>query len=81
MTKTLKRPKIKLFSVPSGLTSAQILQYLVLGQAASPGENSNLSLLLQAFKSLKLGGKKKTSSVGDVTQQISDQLGISRNWL
>lgn len=72
---TLKQPNVSLFSIPSNLSQADILSYLIFGHPANVNTPGNISLLLQAVDTLNLGGGKTTP--GGITDKISQGLGLS----
>jgi len=73
VTGTARRPKIRLFSIPSNLSQADILSYLILGYATNLNSSANIDLLLEAASALKLGG----SGTGGVVSQIKQGLGLT----
>jgi len=76
LTGTAKHPKIQLFSIPSTLSQADVLSYLVLGYAGVASNSGNIGLLLEAASSLQLGGKGAGSG-GGVVSQIKQGLNLS----
>lgn len=72
----LTEPKIKLFSVPSNLSQADILSLLLLGKPASQASESGGQLLLTAVSALNLG-----SGAGgtQLLEQLKHNLGIDFN--
>lgn len=71
---TLKSPKTKLFSVPSGQSQADILSMLILGRSTSQATGANDSqLLLSALSSLNLGNG---SSGMQLTEQLQHAFGL-----
>lgn len=72
----LSKPKIKLFSIPSNLSQADILSLLLLGKPANQASESGSQLLLTAVSALNLG-----SGAGgtQLLQQVKQNLGIDFN--
>lgn len=70
---SLRRPQISLFSIPSSLSQADILSYLLFGTPSNSNGPSNVSILLDAITSLNLDD----SSEGNATSKISQSLGLA----
>jgi len=67
ITGRVKNPKIKLFSEPPGLSQADILSYIVLGQPLGSASKSSLSVLMTAASALDVG-----SDNGGITKVIGN---------
>ncbi|OGT68617.1 MAG: hypothetical protein A3J38_07460 [Gammaproteobacteria bacterium RIFCSPHIGHO2_12_FULL_45_9] len=70
---TLDSPTFTLFSVPSTLSQADILSYLLFDQPSNANTPGNISLLVQALEQFRLGGM----APGGVSNEISQTLGIT----
>lgn len=80
---TFRQPKITLFSQPPNLSQADILSYLILGDAGTLNANKNhdntnghLALIMRALDAIKLGSEGLTKT-GSIIQQIQKGLGFS----
>ncbi len=74
---TVSHPSISLFSSPIALSQADILSYLLFGSPASGGSASNLSAIVGAVSSLKLGGDKSDVSISRIKQRLGiTELGV-----
>jgi len=69
VTGDAKKPVMKLFSEPPGMSESDILSYLVLGAPANAASGSQAQLLMKAAQS--------TSSVGNLSNNIKDTFGLS----
>ena len=69
----LRSPHIKLFSIPSTLSQADILSMLVLGMPASQVGNSGGKVLLNAIAALNLDNGSKGAQL---MKQMHDHLGL-----
>lgn len=70
----LDNMKIMLFSIPDGLSQADILSYLIIGKSSDQASDASMQLLLKAATSLNFAG------VGDIyglTDTIKDKMGLS----
>lgn len=74
MNGPLKTAEIKLFSVPAGLSSADILSYLVLGRPASEAGGSGAQLLMNAAS--LLGSSSGSGPIVRLQQQLKNTLGL-----
>ena len=72
---TLRHPNVSLYSVPSNLSQADILSYLLFGHPSNANTPNNITLLLQAIDSLKIGGGKSTP--GGIADRIEQGLGLN----
>lgn len=64
-------PKIKLFSVPSSLSQADILSMLILGRPASQADRAGGQLLMTALSSMNLDtGTKGTQLLSQLKQSL-----------
>lgn len=72
----LTEPKIKLFSIPSNLSQADILSLLLLGKPASQANESGGQLLLTAVSALNLGSG---SGGTQLLEQLKQSLGLDFN--
>ena len=74
----IKKPKITLFSSPSGISQADILSYLVIGQPLSSvkvtGSDNDQKKLLGAALTI---GLNSSSEFSHVTNSIKNALGLS----
>ncbi len=70
---TLRKPVITFFSQPAGLSQADILSYLLIGRPANQATKAGKQTLVSAVSALNLSG----ASVGNLTNQIKDSLGLS----
>ena len=70
---SLHRPQISLFSIPSSLSQADILSYLLFGTPSNSNGPGNVSILLGAISGLNLDGSESDSNVGS---KISQSLGL-----
>lgn len=69
----LNSPKIKLFSVPSSLSQADILSMMILGKPASQASQSGGKLLLTAMSAMNLDSGTKGLQL---LSQLKDALGF-----
>lgn len=72
----LNSTKIKLFSIPSSLSEADILSMLILGKPASQASTSGGQLLLTALSSMNLDSGTKGTQIID---QLKQTLGLDFN--
>ena len=72
----LTEPKIKLFSIPSNLSQADILSLLLLGKPASQANESGGQLLLTAVSAMNLGSG---SGGTQLLEQLKQNLGLDFN--
>jgi len=70
---TLDRPKLSLFSIPT-MSSADILSYMITGQASGNLTSGNSQIVANAASALNLIGD---SSVASLTSKIRQGLGLS----
>lgn len=70
---TVSSPKIKLFSVPSSLSQADILSLLLLGKPASQASRSGGQLLLTAVSAMNLDSGAKGMQL---MSQLHEKLGL-----
>ena len=73
---TLRKPNVSLFSIPSDLTQADILSYLIFGHPANANTPGNISLLLQTVDTLHLGSGADITP-GGLSDKIAQGLGLS----
>ena len=74
-TGRIRKPKITLFSSPSGLSQADILSYLIIGQPASQASGSKAQILLVAAQALTAGDSP--GPIANLTNQVKNSLGLS----
>lgn len=72
----LHAPKVQLFSIPSTLTQADILSYLLLGKPANQANKSGGQLLLAAVSALNLDSGHGSTQL---LTQLKDKLGLDFN--
>ncbi len=65
-------PRITLFSIPTNLSQADILSYLLFGYASEKSNSANLSILLQAANALGGG-----TGIGSAITQLKQGLGLT----
>lgn len=70
---SLRSPQISLFSVPSSLSQADILSYLLFGTPSNSNGPGNVSVLLGAISNLNLDDSQTNGGAGS---QISQSLGL-----
>jgi translocation and assembly module TamB len=63
---TLKHPKLKLFSEPSGLSDTNILSYLILGASAHQATENQTQMLFQTAQLMGVGGANAASGIQSV---------------
>jgi translocation and assembly module TamB len=72
---TLRRPHTNLYGTHSNLSQADIISYLIFGHPSSSNSPSDVSLLVDAVSSLKIGGG--SNEAGGIVDQITQGLGLS----
>jgi len=73
-TGPLQNPKLKLFSTPAGLSQADMLSYLLTGQAINSTKMGSPQLLIQSANALNIVTDRGT---GGVTDNLKHSLGLS----
>lgn len=70
---TADKPKISLFSIPSDLSQADILSYIILGQPQSNVSNTQGAAILSMLTTLNPNGTK----ISHYTEKLQEMLGLS----
>ncbi len=70
---TADKPIISLFSIPSDLTQADILSYIILGQPQSNASTSQGAAILSILTTLNPNGAK----INHYTEKLQEMLGLS----
>tara|TARA_R110000868_G_scaffold410505_4_gene698888 strand:- start:134592 stop:138338 length:3747 start_codon:yes stop_codon:yes gene_type:complete len=68
----VNKPNVSLFSIPAGLSEADILSYLVLGYPSSSASAGEGQAIWQAANALSLGG----ADVSKIRKQLQNTLGL-----
>jgi translocation and assembly module TamB len=71
---TLKQPVITFFSIPSGLSQADILSYLLVGKPLNSANNTERQSLYAAASSLNLTG---VGGIGTITNELKAAFNLS----
>lgn len=70
---TADKPVISLYSIPSDLSQADILSYIILGQPQSKASNSQGAAILSVLSTLHPNGAK----INHFTEKLQETLGLS----
>ncbi|GGI85289.1 translocation/assembly module TamB domain-containing protein [Legionella impletisoli] len=76
VTGRINNPKVKLFSIPSNLSQADILSLMILGRPASQASQSGGQLLLSAISAMDLDSGTKGAQL---ISQLKNTLGFDFN--
>ncbi|MCK4870333.1 MAG: translocation/assembly module TamB domain-containing protein [Gammaproteobacteria bacterium] len=74
ITGNLEHPKTTLFSEPAGMSQADILSYLVLGQSSNDVGGNKAGLLMSAVSALNFGG---SGGLGGLGSALSNKFGFA----
>ncbi len=72
---TLHHPNVSLYSIPSNLSQADILSYLIFGHPSNANTPDNVTQLIQAVDNLNISSGKYAP--GGAIDQIAQGLGLS----
>jgi len=76
----LSKPKVRLFSIPSSMSQADILSMLLLGKPASQASQSGGQLLLTAVSALNLdAGSGGVQLLGQLKQKLGIDFNLANN--
>ncbi len=72
ITGNMNNPVIRLFSIPSTLSQADILSFLILGRPMSQASSADGALLMRALSALNMG----TGDSNQIAQQLQQTFGL-----